>query len=258
MNGRSSPHAQERSYKARGIVLRARNLGEADKIYTLFTNTDGKIDAVAKGVRRPRSQVAGKLEFMSEATLTLHRGRSLDVITSAEIARAHWAAITAPGGFATAHLLAELVDAFCETHLPMPEVFDLLRGVLRALGAASEPAALVPRFELRLLGALGYAPASDACVRCDDPLEATPAWADLEAGGLACERCRPHRADAFALAPSDVANFRSLGAARGDAVRASATATPSSARAVDAFVTWHLGKRPKSTKILSDIAGSAR
>ncbi len=258
MSGRSVPHAYERSYKARGIVLRARNLGEADKIYTLFTDASGKLDAVAKGVRRSRSQVAGKLEFMSEATLTLHRGRTLDVITSAEIARAHWSAIVAPGGFATAHLLAELVDAFCEPQLAMPKVFELLRGVLRALGSAPEPESLVPRFELRLLGVLGYAPAADACVRCNDPLEAAPAWADLEAGGLACERCRPHRADAFALDANDVANFRSLAAGRGGPVRPVALATPSSARAVDAFVTWHLGKRPKSTKIMHDLAGRGR
>ncbi len=258
MSGRSIPHAQERSYKARGIVLRARNLGEADKIYTLFTDAHGKLDAVAKGVRRARSQVAGKLEFMSEATLTMHRGRSLDVIVSAEIGRAHWAAIVDPAGFATAHVLAELVDAFCDTQLAMPEVFTLLRGALLALSAASEPAALVPRFQLRLLGALGFAPAADGCVRCGDPLEASPAWADLEAGGLACERCRPHRADSLALEPGDVANFRGLAAGRGEASRPVALATASAARAVDAFVTWHLGKRTKSGPFLNDLAGRPR
>ncbi len=258
MNGRSIPHAQERSYKTRAIVLRARNLGEADKIYTLFTDAYGKLDAVAKGVRRARSQVAGKLEFMSEATLTMHRGRTLDVITSAEIARAHWAAIVDPGGFATAHVLAELVDAFCETHLALPEIFDLLRGALRALAATPEPAALVPRFQLRLLGALGFGPATDGCVRCGDALAGTPAWADLEAGGLACERCRPQRSDAFALAPADVANFRGLAAVRGERVRAVTAATVPAARAADAFVTWHLGKRTKSGKLLDDLAGARR
>ncbi len=258
MNGRSIPHAQERSYKTRAIVLRARNLGEADKIYTLFTDAYGKLDAVAKGVRRARSQVAGKLEFMSETTLTMHRGRTLDVITSAEIARAHWAAIVDPGGFATAHVLAELVDAFCETHLALPEIFDLLRGALRALAATPEPAALVPRFQLRLLGALGFGPATDGCVRCGDALAGTPAWADLEAGGLACERCRPQRSDAFALAPADVANFRGLAAVRGERVRAVTAATVPAARAADAFVTWHLGKRTKSGKLLDDLAGARR
>ncbi len=127
--------AGPRAYKTSAIVLRARNLGEADKIYTLFTLERGKVDAVGKGVRRANSRLAGKLEFMSETALTLHRGRNLDIITGAQIERARWAAIVAPAGFATAHVLAELVDAFCELDFAMPEIYALLRGALQALAA---------------------------------------------------------------------------------------------------------------------------
>lgn len=244
-----------RAYKTRAIVLRARNLGEADKIFTLFTDARGKLDAVGKGVRRAKSQLAGRLEFVTEAALTMHRGRNLDVITSAEIAREHWREIVAPAAFATASVAAELIDAFCEPDLPMPEVYALLRGMLAALAASPAPASLVPRFEVRLLGALGFAPASDACVRCGCGFEGVEAWADLEAGGLACAACRPHRADALALGPADVRNFRGLAERRaGGAVPAALQATAASARAVDAFVTWHLGKRTKSRKLLDDLA----
>lgn len=248
MNGR------ERAYKTLGIVMRGRNLGEADKIYTLFTQDRGKIDAVAKGVRRAKSQLAGRLEFVTEAALTMHRGRNLDVITSAEIERAHWTSIVDPAAFATAHVVVELVDAFCEIDMAMPEIYALLRGVLAALAAASDPASLVPRFELRLLGALGLAPAADACVRCNGKLGDVTAWADLEAGGLACERCRPHGADALPLAPADIANFQRLAAGRTGPVKPVAAALPAAARAIDAFVTWHLGKRTKSGKFLDDLA----
>jgi DNA repair protein RecO (recombination protein O) len=249
-----------RAYKTRAIVLRARNLGEADKIYTLFGEERGKLDAVAKGVRRAKSQLAGRLEFLCESQLTMHRGRNLDVITGAEIASTHWRGIVDPAAFATAHLVAELVDAFCEPDLALPEVYALLRGAIRGIAAAADPAGLVPRFELRLLDVLGYAPESESCVRCAQALEGRPAWADLEAGGLSCERCRPHRADALALEAADGANFRALGAARGGGVRPALQATSSTARAVDAFIAYHLGKRPKASKLLNDLAhaGAAR
>ncbi len=244
----------ERAYKTHGIVLRARNLGEADKIFTLFTGEHGKIDAVGKGVRRAKSQLSGKLEFMSEAALTMHRGRNLDIITGAQIERARWAAIVAPAGFATAHVLAELVDAFCELDFAMPEIYALLRGALQALARSSEPAIIVPRFELRLLVALGLGPACDTCVRCGNSLAGEAAWADVEAGGLACERCRPHRADTLSLAAPDVTNFRGLAAGPGGAVQPETLATPASARAVEAFLLWQLGKRPKSSKLLEELA----
>ncbi len=253
--GVREPHNVEtRTYKARGIVLRARNLGEADKIFTFFTQEHGKLDAVAKGVRRAKSVLAGRLEFTSEVALGLHRGRNLDVLTSADAIAPSWSGIVDPAAFATAHLVVELIDAFCETDLPMPDVYALLRGALRALAASNDPAQFVPRFELRLLGALGIGPESDACVRCSVPFFGTPGWADVEAGGLACEACRPHRADGLALDVDDVASFRGLGAARGGSVDPATRATSAAARAVDAFVTWHLGRRPKASKLLDDLA----
>lgn len=244
---------RERSYKARGFILRARPLGEADRIYTLFTAERGKLDAVAKGVRRAKSHLAGRLEFLAEASLTLHRGRNLDVIASAEIASTHWRAIVEPAAFATAHVAVEIVDAFCETDLALPEVYELLRGLVRALGATADPSALLPRFELRLLDALGIGPAADACVRCGRALEGLAAWADLEAGGLACEACRPHHSDVYALAPADVENFRAVGAPRGGALRPLVRASPPVARAAEAFVAYHLGKHPKAGKMLAEL-----
>jgi DNA repair protein RecO (recombination protein O) len=243
-----------RAYKTHGIVLRARNLGEADKIFTLFTRERGKVDAVGKGVRRPKSHLAGRLQFVTEAALALHRGRTLDVITGAEIACEHWRAIVAPAAYATAHVLAELIDAFCELDLAMPEVYALLRGALGALATAEDPASLVPRFELRLLDVLGFAPECATCVRCARPLAGVAAWADLEAGGLACEACRPRTADAYPLDVSDVENFQALGAAQRGAVRPAARATTATARAADAFVTWQLGRRPKASRLLDDLA----
>ena len=231
-------------------MLRSRALGEADRIFTLFSVARGKLDAVGKGVRRPRSAVGGQLQFLSEVRLTLHRGKNLDVITSAQTVRSHWAGLVEPAAFAAASLLAEVVDGFCELDLPMPDVYALLGGASAALAASADPAALVPRFELRLLAALGLAPPGESCARCGAAFGEHGAWIDVEAGGLTCERCGGGRGEANHLQPADVANFRAVGAERGGKVRPAATATPRAARAIDALLTWHLGKRPKSRSLL--------
>lgn len=231
-------------------MLRARNLGEADRIFTVFSTARGKLDAVGKGVRRPKSAIGGRMEFLSEATLTLHRGRNLDVITSATTVKSHWQGLVEPNTFAAASLLAEIVDSFCEPDLPLPEVYELLAGAVAALAASGDPVSLVPRFQLRLLAALGLAPPDDVCARCGSGFDEHGAWLDVDAGGLACGRCGGARGDAQRLSVDDIANFRAVGAPRGGAIRPAATATVRTARAIDELVTFHLGKRPKARALV--------
>jgi DNA repair protein RecO (recombination protein O) len=233
--------------------LRARNLGEADKIFTLFTRANGKVSAVGKGVRRPKSALGGRLELLSEATVTLHRGRNLDVIAQVQTLRSYWTQLVEPDALAAASLVAELVDLFCEPELALDEIYALLVGAAKAISTAPAPGTLIPRFQLRLLDALGLAPSSDVCIRCSAPLLAGGAWVDVDAGGLGCERCYGARGDAHALDAADVENFRDVGAARGLA-RATVAATPKVARAVDDLVTYHLGRRPRSRAILEEFA----
>jgi len=213
----------------------------------------GKLDAVGKGVRRPKSQIGGRLQLLSEATLVLHRGRSLDVISSAHVMRSHWLGLVEPERFAAASLLAEIVDAFCEPDLPMPEIYALLTGAAAALAVSIDPGSLVPRFQLRLLDALGLAPPPDSCVRCGAAFTYQGAWLDVDAGGLACERCGGARGEANRLTSADIANFRAVGAPRGGPVAAATVATPRTARAVDELITYHLGKRPKSRALVAGL-----
>jgi DNA repair protein RecO len=182
--------------------------------------------------------------------VTLHRGRHLDVISSAQTVRSHWHGLVEPATFASASLLAEIVDSFCEVDLPVPDIYELLAAAAGALAVSAAPASLVPRFELRLLAALGLAPADEVCARCSAAFSEHGAWLDVEAGGLACQRCGGGRGEVNHLRPADVANFRAVGAPRGGAVRPVATATPRTARAIDELVAWHLGKRPRSRALL--------
>jgi DNA repair protein RecO (recombination protein O) len=231
------------------VILRGRNLGEADRIVTLFTYERGKVDAVAKGIRRARSKLSGRLEFGNEVLLTLHRGRSLDVIESAEIARERWRALVEPERFAVASMACELVDAFCEPDLALPEVYQLLVGMLAAVAASTEPRTLAPRFSMRLLEALGLAPPLDACIQCGSALGEAHGWVDAQAGGLVDEACRERWRDLPELDRRELRNLQAVAAAKDGSERATVRALPAVADAVELFVAHHLGRRPKSTAV---------
>jgi DNA repair protein RecO (recombination protein O) len=238
--------APARSYKTSAVVLRGRTYGEADRILTLFTTERGKVDAIAKGVRRTKGHLTGRLEFANEVQLGMHRGRNMDVVVSAEIEVAHWQYIVQPERFAAANLAVEMIDAFCEPDLPMSDVYALLTGALRAIGQSDEPLTLLPRFSLRLLDALGLAPPIDTCIRCGRSIAGKTAWVDLEQGGFAGEECRVSWRNVVSLDENDMANLRGIAAARGGEVRAVVHATRSVAQAIEALVNHHLGRRPKA------------
>ncbi|GAI44017.1 unnamed protein product [marine sediment metagenome] len=73
-----------RNYQTEAIIIKKIKLGEADRILTLYTPHLGKIQAVAKGVRRPRSKMAGHLELLTHSLVSLARGRNIDTITGSQ------------------------------------------------------------------------------------------------------------------------------------------------------------------------------
>jgi len=73
-----------RTYQTEAIIIKKIKLGEADRILTLYTPHLGKIQGVAKGVRRPRSKLAGHLELLTHSQVSLARGRNLDTISGSQ------------------------------------------------------------------------------------------------------------------------------------------------------------------------------
>lgn len=74
------------SVKTDAIVLRRTNYGESDRILQLLTAGGNKVSAMAKGVRREKSKLAGAVELFSLTQVTLHTGKSdLSILTSARL-----------------------------------------------------------------------------------------------------------------------------------------------------------------------------
>src|SRR2546430_16308401 len=73
-------------YKAEGIVIRRANLGEADRLVTLFCLDHGKVTVAARGARKMKSRFVGRLELFSHVRALLAVGRTLDVVSQGEVA----------------------------------------------------------------------------------------------------------------------------------------------------------------------------
>ncbi len=178
-----------RVYKTTGIVLRQRRLGEADKIVTILTANLGKLDAVAKGVRRPRSKLAGHVEPLTYTSFMLARGRELDIVTQAQTVEVFPSLREDLERTGRALYAAELVERFTPERQESYPVFRLFLETLRRLSTEERLDMTVRFFEMRLLSHLGYQPQMEECVLCGASLKpVTNGWS-AEAGGVLCPTC---------------------------------------------------------------------
>ena len=118
--------SRQRLYRTQAVILKRMDLGEADRIVTLFSRDEGKVRAVAKGVRRTTSRSAGHLEPFTLSDVLLAVGRDLDVVSQADTLDA-FREIREDLDLTThAYYLAEVVDLLTEDRSENRAVFDIL------------------------------------------------------------------------------------------------------------------------------------
>jgi len=243
-------------YRDDGIVLRTQKLGEADRIITILGRTTGRIRAVAKGVRRTKSRFGARLEPFTHVDLMLHPGRSLDIITQAEVIRPYGEPLVGDYPRYTAGVaMLETAERFTPVEKePALRQLLLLIGGLRALSEAEhDPRLVLDAFLLRSLAIAGYAPALEECARCGAPARERrlPAFA-IAAGGMVCASCRPP--GAAAPAAGTVALMFAL--LRGDwdsADRSERRHRVECSGLVAAYLQWHLEHSIRSLRHVERI-----
>ena len=189
-----------RIYHSEAIVLSRFELGEADRVLTLLTPHDGKLKAIAKGVRRPRSRLGGAVEPFAELHLVLARARTFDVITSASVGHAWLSLRERLESTATAWYLAELAERAVEERAFAYPVYALLRRAYQLLDDGMAPSRVARWFEFGLADALGMRPEVDRCAECDRVLETEDdfRWVPI-LGGTLCSRHLPPPAEQMPL-----------------------------------------------------------
>lgn len=146
-----------RQFRTEAIVLRRTNYGEADRIINLLTPERGKLSAIAKGVRKQKSKLAGGLELLAVCDVTLLEGRSdMLLVTSARLGQFYGDILHEYERMELAYTFIKDINRVAET-VTEPEFYYLLRDGLRYLDAKSIDWRLVELwFRLRLNILLGH------------------------------------------------------------------------------------------------------
>jgi DNA repair protein RecO (recombination protein O) len=161
------------AFRTSAIVLNAYDFSEADRVMVLFTREEGKIRALAKGVRRSRSRLAGCLGLLTLSELQLHgkENQELLLVTQGQLETAFPGLKVDLEALGQAGRMAELIDRMIPERQSQAPVFDLLLAGLRLLEEKQRPAVVGIWFEISLLELLGYRPRLDSCHVCSQEKE---------------------------------------------------------------------------------------
>lgn len=150
----------QRVYKAEGIILKRKNVGEADRIITIFTNEYGKLRCIAKGIRKISSRRGPRLEVFTHVQVIIHRGKSMESITDVESVDMYEKMRQDLQRVSLGYYLCDLVDSLLPEKQEHRDVFLLLSSAFNALQTADSTSLYrqIKIFSLELLWVLGFLP----------------------------------------------------------------------------------------------------
>ena len=245
--------------KTQAIVIRSFPLGEFDKIITFYTADFGKVRAVARSIRRPKSRFGGSLELLNLGTLVfferpnkdLHAINDFDLIDAFDGIKADFDRTT------YGCYLAELVDATEFAGQAVDQsVFHLLRYGFETLTQIGDVPLLARAFELQFLGLAGYAPQLWRCVVCAEAFHGPTVSFSSRLGGLLCANCEGQDAKVSTISRGScelMKQLQKLDLSYLSRFRASNLNHRELKFFLSNFISYHTERTLKSLKFLEDI-----
>lgn len=178
-----------RTFRLDALILKHMDYGEADRIMVVFSKEQGKVRAIAKGVRKIHSRKAGHLEPFTHSRIFLARGRDMPIITQAQTIDQFNGLRNDLLKIGYASYVIELIDRFSSEDGENYSLFQLLLETIKRLEVYEDLFTPIRYFELHLLDMQGFKPELFICIKCKKTIQAENQFFSAGLGGVLCPRC---------------------------------------------------------------------
>ena len=198
------------------IVLRYVNYRDNDKMVTLFSPSRGRIDAVIRNCRKPKSHNLNAGELFALGDYMLYESGGRATVTSVHLIETFYPLRQDYERLTCGTYLLSLTEAVIEPEQERQELFMLLLHTLSRLAFSEQPwKPLLAGFLLHFAACEGFKPRLNHCVLCGKRMnEEGPFFFSLEEGGICCPECRdrmktartylPEKTKLIPMAPQEV------------------------------------------------------
>jgi len=182
-------------HEAEAIVLRQYSLSDADRIIVFITREYGKVRAAAKGVKKPKSRIAGCLEPLNHIRLEfdVREGRELHQVRNAELIHAFWGKNGGVNRLYAFSYFVEIANELVQENQPSPALFRLLLASMKAGETISDLNPLVRYYEIWSLKLSGLLPNYAYCSNCGKCVKDEGFFSWPESGQVRCYTCSQGR-----------------------------------------------------------------
>jgi len=174
--------------KVKGIVCKITEYKESDKILTVLTYEKGKIQIVAKGVRKKGAALthASRLFYCGQFECVCQN--NMPILTGATMIQDFFGLTNRIETLYYASHFIDLCSYFIQEEQPSQDIMSLLLNSLYLLMRnESDPMLLTAIIQFRLSAIEGAAPITDFCVECNKPLDDGCSFCfSLENDGVTC------------------------------------------------------------------------
>jgi len=251
--------------KTEAIVLRAVNYRDTSKIVTFYTKRYGKMSAIAKGVRNPKSKFGSLFQPLNYLQIVFyHReSRQLQYVSSSDFVKYFKSLTASVEKLSVAMSLIEIVNLVMHDEEENEQLFGLLVDSLAELDTLEMPDVASPQralnvfihFGLHLAIELGFAPNFENCLICRKPIrieKQTKINYVIEKGGPLCEECSSKVNGTFLISSPGFLILRSFARLNSEAA-AKSKIEPAVRHELSNFIFVYLRKHSDSLKDIKSL-----
>ena len=172
-----------------GLVLRRADYSDYDRMVTIFSPEMVRVDAIARGCRRPKSPLVNAVDPFTSGEFQLYQHKDRYSLEQCQISDSYYELRSNYDRLRHGVYWLRLLDTAVLPDTPAPELFIITLRALAHLNYGELPPELVTfAFEAHFMRLMGLSPRMDACVLCGRPLDGNARF-DPDPGGAVCLRC---------------------------------------------------------------------
>ena len=173
--------------KTKGIVIIENNMADFDKMLTILT-PNGKIEAIAKGARRPRSLLLAGTQFLCFGEFMLYKSGNVYNVNSCETIEVFYNIRTDLDKLKYAVHITKIINDVTTENQNSYKILQLYLNTLYAIAKTDKDLEFILSiFKLRLLSTIGFRPIIDSCQVCKE--KENFSYFSLRDNGFKCKTC---------------------------------------------------------------------